>query len=375
MKDCDVRTFSRSGFMRFGLLTLFSGFAAPMCGRTKAGSKSKPNTVKASRLKTLSKGLNLDHWRLHNLTDGFYTKAILQQYQGLGLTYTRLPVLLSAFLDENNPSVLKTDSLAALDAIIQTHIKTGLGIVVCPFDPPSELYSEPDMQAKFVAFFKAFATHLSSTDPEKVFLEVMNEPVAASQDWNNLQVKLITAIRSAAISHTIIATSNDWSNVRALPMTQIVEDKNVVYNFHFYDPFVFTHQGATWTWRALQFMKNVPYPATPAAVAPLVNAIQDAKAKGAVEYYGKEKWNRDKLVSVLAIAANWAKTNGVPVICNEFGVIPWTAPRDSRLRYLKDVREVLESYKIGWANWFGLDVHDSGLVQALGLTSPPHLKE
>lgn len=367
----NIPTFSRSSFIRFGLFTLFSSFAAPMCSR-ETRHESKPKTVKASRIKTLAKGFNLGHWRLSKLSDGFYTKATLQQYQDLGLTYTRLPVLLSAFFNEDNPSVLKTDSLATLDAIIQMHVKTGLGITVCPFDPPPELYYDPAMQAKFVYFFKAFATHLNSTDPEKVFLEVMNEPVAAtSQDWNNLQVQLITAIRSVAPNHTIIATSNDWSNVRALPMTQVVEDDNVVYNFHFYDPFIFTHQGATWAWRALQFMKNVPYPSNPAKVAPIVDTIQYAEAKGTVEHYGKENWNRDKLDSILAIAANWATNKGIPVICNEFGAIPWTTPRDSLLRYLKDVREVLDIYEIGWSHWFDLDIHDKTLIQALGLTPLP----
>jgi len=336
--------------------------------------------LKASRLITLSKGLNLEHWQRHGLADGHYTETTLQEYKNLGLTYTRLPVVLSAFLNDNNPSTLKTDSLAALDAIIQMHVKTGLGIILSPFNHPYELYSDPTVLAKFVDLFKAFAAHVSSTDPEKVFLEVMNEPFAETpQSWNNVQLELVPAIRSSAPNHTIIASSNlrvtasDWNNIRALPMTHIVEDKNVLYNFHFYDPFVFTHQGATWGWRALQFMKNIPYPSTPAAVAPLLDAIQDAEAKSAVENYGKENWNRAKFVRILSTVAAWAKSNGVSVLCNEFGAIPWTVPRDSRLRYLRDVREVLESYGIGWGLWFELDVHDKELMQALGLTPVPRL--
>lgn len=372
MKIYDTRTFSRSSFVRYGLLTLFSSVAATACDRVKAGNKSQPKTVKASRLKTLSKGFNLSHWRLHNLSDGHYTKKDLQEYKNLGLTYTRLPVLLSTFFNDSNSSVLKTGSLAYLDAIIQMHVKTGLGVTVCPFDPPSELYYEPAVQAKLVTFFKAFATYLSSTDPEKVFLEVMNEPVAAtSQDWNNVQVQLISAIRSVAPNHTIIATSNNWSNVHKLPMTQVVEDNNVVYNFHFYEPFVFTHQGATWSWRALQFMKNIPYPSSSAKIAPILETIQNAEAKKNIKYYGQENWNRDKLVSIMSIAASWAKDNGVSLICNEFGAIPWTVPRESLLRYLKDVREVLEFYEIGWGQWFDIDINDKMLMQALGLM-PPH---
>ncbi len=368
-----MHTLSRSKFLRLGLLSIFSGLAVANCSTVKATNESK-STFKASRLVTLSKGFNLEHWQGHELTDGFYTKATLLQYKNLGLTYTRLPIVLPKFLNDNNPSVLKADYLAALDAIAQMHVNTGLGIIVSPFNHPYELYSDPAVLTKYIAFFKAFATHLSSTDPEKVFLEVMNEPWAETpQDWNKVQLKLIEAIRSGAPNHTIIASSNlrvatnDWNNLQALLDTQIVEDKNVVYNFHCYVPFVFTHQGATWGWRASQFMKSIPYPSTPQAVAPMLSEIRDSEAKSAVENYGKEEWNKAKLLKVLSPIAQWAKTNEVPVICNEFGAIPWVAPRDSRLRYLKDVTQVFETYGIGWGHWFGLNMLDAEVMQALGL--------
>lgn len=367
---------SRFSFIRLGLLALLSGIANTICDRLKAGNPAE-STLKPSRLKTLSKGYNLEHFQKHRLTTEAYTEAILQQYKAAGLTYTRLPIVLSAFLDDKNPNALKTGSLAALDAIIQMHVKTGLGIILCPFKHVAELYSDPAVLDKYVAFFKAFATHLSNTDPEKVFLQVINEPMAeTSQAWDNVQLKLIPAIRSGAPNHTIIASSNlkvsanDWSNVRALPTTDIIEDKNVVYDFHFYEPLVFTHQGATWGWKLWQFMKDIPYPSTPEAVAPLLNAIQDAEARLAVENYGKENWNRNKLATILAPIADWAKANEVSVICTEFGAIPWTAPREARLIYLKDAREVLETYGIGWGLWFSLDVHDRELMQTLGLTHP-----
>lgn len=372
-KKAAMHTLSRSKFIRLGLISIFSQLAVANCSIVKATNKSK-STLKASLLVTLSKGFNLEHWQRSELTDGFYTQATLLQYKSLGLTYTRLPVVLSKFLNHSNPSVLKKDSLAALDAIIQMHVKTGLGIILSPFNHPLELHTDPAVLARYIAFFKAFATHLRNTSPEKVFLEVMNEPLADTPEiWNKIQPKLIAAIRSGAPNHTIIASSNmkinanEWSNVRAMPKTQVVKDKNVVYNFHLYDPFVFTHQGASWGWRASQYMKNIPYPSTPQLVAPLLAQIQDSEAKSAVERYGQEKWNKAKFLRELAPIAAWAKTNGVTVTCNEFGAIPWVAPRDSMLRYLKDVREVLESYGIPWGHWFALDINDKEVMQALGL--------
>jgi len=376
MENSTMRTFSRSNFIRFGLLSLFSLLAASLCNRVKAGSMSETK-VKASRLKTLSKGINMGPLQ----KNGLVAEATLQEYKNLGLTYTRIFIKLPEFFDDNNPSVLKTDSLNILDELIKTHVKTGVGITVSPTDSPPELYSNPDTVVKFVAFFKAFATHLSSTNPEIVFLEVMNEPNAPTvQDWNKVQHQLISAIRSQAPNHTIIASSsvslstNDWNELGAFPMTQVVADKNVVYNFHCYEPIVFTHQGATWGWSGSKFIKDIPYPSTPEVVAPLLDTIQDAEAKVAVEKYGKERWNRNKYVSILSPIANWAKTNRVHVICNEFGAIFWTAPRNSRLRYLKDIREVFDSYGIGWAEYFvDSDVHDNEALRALDLKPSIHV--
>ncbi|MFQ4140774.1 glycoside hydrolase family 5 protein [Chlorogloeopsis sp. ULAP02] len=301
--------------------------------------------------------------------------ATLLQYKRLGLTYTRLPIVLSNFFNDKNPNVLKQDYLAALDTIVQMHMRIGLGITICPFDAPEELYSNPAAVTKYLAFFKAFATHFNHTNPEKVFLEVLNEPSAETPHvWNQIQPRLISTIRSYAPNHTIIASSNlrvtksHWNNLRALLKTEIVKDRNVVYNFHFYDPFVFTHQGATWGWEALKYMKGVPYPSNPQAVAPLLNKIRDPQARWGVENYGKEQWNKFKLVNELSLVAKWAKSNGVPVICNEFGVIQSAnVPRDSMLRYLKDVRQILESYNIGWNQWFRLNLRDQEIMHALGL--------
>ena len=39
-------------------------------------------------------------------------------------------------------------------------------------------------------------------------------------------------------------------------------DGNVIYNFHFYDPHEFTHQGAYWDAPWWSYMHGIPYPAT-----------------------------------------------------------------------------------------------------------------
>src|SRR5437868_2469280 len=74
-------------------------------------------------------------------------------------------------------------------------------------------------------------------------------------------------IRSVAPNHTIIACGARWSGLEDLLPLQPLALANIIYTFHDYEPFAFTHQGATWTDPTVQPLRNVPYPSTPENIA------------------------------------------------------------------------------------------------------------
>ena len=128
-------------------------------------------------------------------------------------------------------------------------------------------------------------------------------------------------------------------------------DRNIVYNFHLYDPHTFTHQGANWGDAAWQHIKGLPYPSSPESVAPALAGMTDAKARQYVEAYGRERWDVAKLEAKVQRAARWAEQHGAPLTCNEFGTYRTYSPRESRLAWIKDVRSTLDKYGIAWAMW------------------------
>lgn len=83
-------------------------------------------------------------------------------------------------------------------------------------------------------------------DPELTFLGPINDPVFAStpDQWVTLQTTSIATIRKNAPKHTIMATGTSGANVAALQALTPLPDTNIVYEFHFYEPIPFTHQGA-----------------------------------------------------------------------------------------------------------------------------------
>ena len=356
-------------------------------------------TIANNYTTVLSKGINLSNWFNSYSDPGQYsnrfTTAALQLIKQKGFTYVRLPIGETVLFNAANPSVLNTANLTFVDNAVNNCIAVGLGVTInlhaWKNDVDSLLAASPAFGDKIAAYWKTTATFFKKYPTDKIYFEVYNEPHASSGGlttqayswWQPVQQKLIQAIREVAPDHYIIAGGEGWNGIEGLKQLQAYNISKVIYNFHFYDPFLFTHQGASWAgWVPAVLGNNIPYPSSPAAVAPLVAAATNTELKDALNWYGSQKINIDSLDKWIKVAVDWAAANKVPLINNEFGSYSPNAPRQSRLNYLKDVRTVMEKYKIGWAMWecdegFGWMNYPSGnrnnpvvdveVLQALGL--------
>lgn len=342
--------------------------------------------VPASRLARLTKGVNLGAFRYR--PDTTLNKELAARLQAMGLRHVRLPVFPDTLIDEAHPEALKPDGLRRLDGTLDLLLEHKLAVIVDMHDPDKRLWNDPAYGDKFVVFWESLARHLSKRDPERVFLEVANEPISDSpQYWNALQGRLLTAMRKGAPRHTLVATPNmqitagNWDQLKSLETLEPYPDRNVVYTFHFYEPFVFTHQGATWTWDVVRGFKAVPYPSSPEAVAPLLSAVDDA-ARPHLENYGRERWDAKRVRAAILPFVEWGRRHKVSLTCNEFGVLRTVSPEPDRNAWISDVRRALEAERIPWTMWddgggFGVTIWrdgtwhiDGAAVSAIGLKAP-----
>jgi aryl-phospho-beta-D-glucosidase BglC (GH1 family) len=235
---------------------------------------------------------------------------------------------------------------------------------------------------RFCALWKALAAHYANTDPEQVFFEILNEPeFENAQQWNAVQTRAIAAIREVAPHHTIIATALHWSGLTDLLTSEPVSDTNVIYTFHDYEPFPFTHQGATWTMSQVRPLRRVPYPSSPEAIESNVSQEQKLIDQHWISTYGLNRWDAARIRSELSFAGKWAALHHVPVYCGEFGVYQPYADPAMRAAWLRDTRTALEEQDIGWAVWdyqggFAVVTKENGkakpipaIAEALGLHS------
>ncbi len=316
----------------------------------------------------LKKGVNLSNWFNDYSDPGQYstrfTATQFQQIKTLGFTNVRIPVGATILFNINQPSQLNASNLQKLDAGVKAAIDAGLGVTLNlhPWknDTDSLLANDATMVSKVAAYWKAMAAYFKKYPADKLFFEVLNEPHATAAGlttkpktwWNSVQEELAKAIRQETSDHFIIVGGEGWNSIEGLTALPVYNIPRLIYNFHFYDPFLFTHQGATWVnWLPAIEGRNIPYPSSPASVAPLITQTNIQELKDALNWYGSQRYNIDSLERWVNKAVSWAKQNKVLLLCNEFGSYKPFAPRQSRLNYIKDVRTVMERLKIGWAMW------------------------
>jgi endoglucanase len=367
-----------------------------LAGLSFSAIAAQETGVSDARFAKLARGVNLAGWFWYapDTANGVrqrFKDSDFQTIRDLGFTFVRVPIDLGFVFDEDADDLLDVEHMALLDEGIQRLLDHDLAVLIdlhstSLADSDAANYSgaleDPEVVDLFARFWQSFATHLTQYSPEDVFFGPMNEPVFEDDPaaWLPIQEQLLTAIREVAPEHTLVATGALWSSRETLLEMEPLDDPNLVYDFHFYDPFVFTHQGATWTWDAVRTMHDIPYPSSPEAVKIPAEGLS-GESLNAVVGYGAERWDAEKIDAEIARVAAWASEHNVRIVSTEFGVYSLYAPEADRATWLHDTRTAFEKYGIGWAMWeydesFGLvlaggskPLLNAPIVEALGLNS------
>lgn len=323
-------------------------------------SASLAQGIAFDRAGSLRHGINLSGWFASSRDlsqahfDSFTGEADLKLIHEMGFDSVRLGVEPSLIARHGSLNPANPEALAALDRAVDQALANHLAIMLCVF--PSDDYKHNLASGSgvddFVLLWRVLAAHFAKADPAKLFYELINEPeVPDPYRWMGIQARVDEAIRSVDTEHTIIATAANYGSLPDLLQLEPLRDPNVIYNFHFYEPYQFTHQGASWGASDWVYFKDIPYPATPETLVIQLKNVPNDPARYNLYLYGAERWDRAAISGRIAFAAAWARERSVPLICNEFGAYRETADPASRARWIADVRSVLEENYIGWAMW------------------------
>ena len=354
-----------------------------------AQTDSSPAFDRATHLR---RGINLSSWFAQVYDPKGYTKEHFESWttaadialiKSMGFDHVRLSVNPEPMMRHNQADQLPPEYLNHLDSAVRMILEDGLAVIIDMHpesDFKSRLVQHDDFVEQFSDFWRAIARHYATRDPRTLFFEVLNEPEFRDRyRWAGVQAKLEEAIREGAPQHTIIAAGANYSDIEDLLALAPLADRNVIYNFHFYDPHTFTHQGATWGVNYWHFESMLGYPASLDTAEKVAAAEPDPVNKLLILRYGLDHWDANRIAVEIGQAAEWAKHWRVPLTCNEFGVYRKNSDSQDRARWLHDVRSTLETDGIGWNMWDysggfavvnggnGQHTPDETTIEALGL--------
>ena len=380
--------------MRARMLSIALGLAIGFIAAAASGNPSAqhPPGGDAPPVPTLRRGLNLSHWFAQARSAHGYNQEHLTTYttasdvaliRRLGFDHVRLSVDPALLFTPANVEIVQRDRLQELERAIRMIIDADLAVVIDMHPTPDfkkALGRDDGQVERFADFWRDLAGRFARLPVNRVVFEILNEPEFEDRyRWSGVQAKLLAGVRQAAPRHTAIVSGHRSANIEELLSLEPVRDANVIYNFHFYLPQIFTHQGAAWGRPFWRHLAAVPYPSSADNVAPVADGLSDDVSRLLVTRYGYEQWSGARIRAEIQQVAAWAKKRNVRVRCNEFGVYRRVAPASDRVRWIADVRTALEMYGIGWTMWdyaggFGLVTKQSGqivvdqpIVSALGL--------
>jgi hypothetical protein len=356
----------------------------------------------------MKRGLNLDIWTTWPDEDNwadpaaimpypewrkFLREADLEALKGAGFDFLRMPVDPAPFLSGKS-APLRDDLYASVLDSVRMINRAGLKVVADMHLIPAggnrsigmgEVMADPALFDAYVAVVRRMAATLAAEDPAMVAFEPMNEPVVDcdaddTHAWPDRLQRLYAAARASATRLTLVLSGGCYASAEALAKIdpKSIPDDNVIWAFHSYDPFLLTHQGATWAGDFIPYVTGLPYPLTALPRAERDAALDAIRARikaeapwtrrsGLLAYLDEQVASMDSEAKLFKImdapfqnVERWAKANGIEpqnITLGEFGMIrqeygnDHVVPARYRAAYARDMIRRAEAHGFSWSLW------------------------
>lgn len=189
-----------------------------------------------------------------------HTEIDFQRVQEMGMNAVRFYMNYKTFEDDANPYQYKQSGWDWIDTNIKWAKANKVYLILNMHVPQggfqslgngTALWDIVENQNRFKALWKAIAERYKN-EPTIAGFDLLNEPVTTTSidQWQVLAQGTIDSIRTVDHTHIIFverlnAVGSNWTNDSNLNFIDL-NDANLCYEFHFYLPFEFTHQGASW---------------------------------------------------------------------------------------------------------------------------------
>lgn len=245
----------------------------------------------------------------------------------LGFQHVRIPIRWepTSRSSENEPYTINTTFLNRIKQVVDSALNNGLYALI-NMHHHEALYENPnDQKARFLSQWKQISEFFKDY-PDSLLFELMNEPHGnlTPAIWNNFAAEAINTIRIDNPQRIVVLGTAEYGGLGGLPATIIPDDEYLILTVHYYNPFQFTHQGASWV------------------------------GENANDWLGT-KWNdseteREIVQNEFAPLKAFEEQHNIPIHIGEFGAFS-TADIKSREKWTTYIARYLETLNWSWAYW------------------------
>jgi endoglucanase len=250
--------------------------------------------------------------------------ADFQRIAAAGFNTIRLPVRWATRADETPPYAIEPAFMKRVKQAVGEARAAGLNVILNSHHFEA-LHKDPNDAniARLAAMWSQISAEFAAEPDAHLWFEIENEPHDKFNDSNLLKVltPALAAIRKTNPTRAVIIGGEFWSGINSLKTLKLPDDPNVVPTFHYYDPFDFTHQGATW--------------------------VDPSPPMGRV--FGNEQDIAALVQAVKDVRAYIARTGKTPFM-GEFGANE-KITTEERVAYQRTVRVAFDNIGIGMCAW------------------------
>jgi len=291
------------------------------------------------------------HWRQITVSADEFA-----QMKKEGFDHVRVPVGWHQYAGPGPEFKLEPEIFSLVDFVATNALQNKLAVMINihHFDA---LDQDPTNAApEFLAIWRQIAAHYQKF-PKQLAFELDNEPHenATTALMNPIYAQTIAEIRKTDPRRTLFVEPGGWGGISELNHLVLPPDDNVIVSVHCYDPFYFTHQGATWTGGATP-VTGIVFPGPPAQ--PLLPdpklQLKDYQLDWIKQYNTLPTEQNPSsplaFTGKLKYLRAWSDYYGRPIHLGEFGAYT-KADEQSRVNFYSAFRRAAEQNHLGWCIW------------------------
>lgn len=225
-----------------------SGFviAAVGLGAAFAANAAAPRNLPVGRCINMGNSLEPPTetaWGGHRISSSDFTNIAKAGFQSI-----RLPVRWDTHAGKTAPYTIDPAYLVRVREVVDSARAAGLNIILNSHNFDGMSTDPLGAAPRFAGIWKQIGVAFADMPTAHVWFELENEPHDKFTNANLLQVlgPALAAVRVTNPNRPVIIGGEFWSGIDSLATLPLPADPQVYPTFHYYEPFQFTHQGATW---------------------------------------------------------------------------------------------------------------------------------